>query len=57
MSNVSQMLNVTWAKKFNQNLDKWDVSNVVDMESMFKGANSFNGKIENWNVQKVGNIS
>jgi len=30
------------AKAFNQPLDKWDVSNVIDMDSMFKGATSFN---------------
>jgi len=30
------------ATSFNQPLDKWNVSNVVDMGYMFRDANSFN---------------
>nr|WP_307922864.1 BspA family leucine-rich repeat surface protein [Mycoplasmopsis bovis] len=34
-------------------MNKWNVSNVTNMERMFKDAKSFNGKIDNWNVQNV----
>nr|WP_307921143.1 BspA family leucine-rich repeat surface protein [Mycoplasmopsis bovis] len=30
-----------------------DVSNVTNMERMFKEAKSFNGRIDNWNVESV----
>ena len=30
------------AQAFNQDLSKWDVSNVKHMEMMFKGASSLN---------------
>jgi surface protein len=38
---------------FNQPLNNWDVSNVVDMNGMFYGATIFNQYIGNWNVSKV----
>ncbi len=41
------------AHKFNQDLNEWNVSNVTNMERMFKGAKSFNGRIDNWNVESV----
>jgi len=34
-------------------LEKWDVSNVEDMEDMFAGAKSFNQPLEKWDVGKV----
>ena len=36
-----------------QPLNKWNVSNVEDMEGMFAGARSFNQPLNNWNVSKV----
>nr|WP_307924874.1 BspA family leucine-rich repeat surface protein [Mycoplasmopsis bovis] len=30
-----------------------NVSNVTNMERMFKEAKSFNGRIDNWNVESV----
>nr|WP_307927385.1 BspA family leucine-rich repeat surface protein [Mycoplasmopsis bovis] len=42
------------AHKFNQDLNEWmNVSNVTNMERMFKEAKSFNGRIDNWNVESV----
>jgi surface protein len=37
-------------KSFNQPLNKWDVSNVTDMESMFDRCESFNQDLSNWEV-------
>ena len=38
---------------FNGNIEKWDVSSVVDMTSMFTAATSFNQKIGDWDVSGV----
>ena len=35
------------------NINKWDVSNVTDMQGMFQGATSFNGDISKWDVSNV----
>ena len=32
------------ATSFNENLSKWDVSNVTDMTDMFSGATAMNGR-------------
>ncbi|WP_077246954.1 BspA family leucine-rich repeat surface protein [Helicobacter pullorum] len=34
-------------------IEKWDVSNVENMESMFEGAASFNADISKWDVSNV----
>ena len=34
-------------------IEKWDVSSVKDMTSMFEGAKTFNADISNWNVGNV----
>lgn len=41
---------------FNAHIGKWNVSNVVNMESMFAHSD-FNGNIRKWNVGKVLNMS
>jgi len=38
--------------KFKGDISNWDVSNVTDMECMFRGSN-FNGDISKWNVSNV----
>jgi len=38
---------------FNEDLSKWDVSKVTDMNCMFCGAKSFNGDISEWDVSNV----
>ena len=45
------------AESFNQPLNKWDVSNVTNMDSMFAGATSFNQPLNNWNVSNVTNMT
>ena len=44
------------AKKFNADISRWDVSNVTDMEDMFRGAEQFNCNLSSWNVEKVTNM-
>ena len=41
------------ATAFNQSLNTWDVSNVVDMFAMFINASSFNQNISSWSVNGV----
>lgn len=38
------------ASSFNQNLSKWDVSNVSYMGSMFSEATAFNQDLSSWNL-------
>ena len=40
---------------FNEELNKWDVSNIETMEGMFEGAVSFNGDITSWDVENCKN--
>ena len=41
------------AVKFNQPLDKWDVSNVLDTNTMFFGALEFNQNLASWDVSSI----
>ncbi|WP_434335975.1 BspA family leucine-rich repeat surface protein [Mycoplasma capricolum subsp. capricolum] len=41
------------AKEFNQDLSKWDTSNLDSINAMFKGAHKFNQNLSNWNVSNV----
>ena len=38
--------------KFNGDISKWNVSNVIDLKYMFSHS-KFNGDISNWNVSNV----
>jgi len=55
MSNVSTMEGMfKGAKAFNmENISKWDVSRVKNMNSMFYSAKSFNQDISAWNTNEV----
>ena len=44
------------ANSFNQTLNKWDTSNVTNMEGMFWGADAFNQNINSWDTSKVSNM-
>src|SRR5690606_15867816 len=41
---------------FNQPLNNWDVSNVIEMDWMFTDAIVFNQPLNNWDVSNVVNI-
>ena len=43
--------------KFNQPLDRWDVSNVMSMECMFENCNQFNQPLNTWDTQNVVDMS
>jgi len=45
------------AKKFNQNINNWDVSNIKDMSNMFYDARVFNQSLENWDVSNSTDMS
>ncbi|MCT7484174.1 BspA family leucine-rich repeat surface protein [Aliarcobacter cryaerophilus] len=44
------------AQSFNQDLNRWDTSNVTNMKSMFNNAWNFNQDISSWDVSKVTNM-
>jgi surface protein len=43
----------TFYNSFNADISTWDVSSVMNMNSMFEGASSFNQDIGSWNVGAV----
>jgi surface protein len=44
------------ATAFNQNIGSWNVSNVINMTTMFLNASAFNQNIGSWNVSNVTNM-
>ena len=38
---------------FNQDISGWDISNVIDISSIFLGATSFNQDISSWDTSSV----
>ena len=55
--NPGYVTNMGWmfegASSFSQELNKWNVSNVVDIREMFLDATSFNQPLNKWNVSNV----
>ena len=45
-----------FAKSFNGDLPKWDVSRVTTMPAMFHSAESFNGDLSQWDVSRARNM-
>jgi len=45
-----------FAAAFNQPLNKWDVSSVINMRAMFVQASAFNQPLNKWNVFSVTNV-
>lgn len=44
-------------RAFNQDISRWNVTNVTNMQSMFVGAHVFNQDISRWNVSSVTDMS
>jgi hypothetical protein len=44
------------ARAFNQDINSWDVSRVLRMDSMFEGALAFNQPLSNWDMTNVASI-
>ena len=42
--------------KFSEDISRWDVTNVRNMESMFEGCEKYNGNLSSWNVARVKNF-
>jgi gliding motility-associated-like protein len=55
VENMSSMFIV--CRKFNGNINNWDVSNVTNMYGMFGVASIFNQPLDNWDVGKVTNMN
>lgn len=55
-SKVTNMQNLFYEKPFNLNISSWDVSNVTNMEFMFRATTNFNQNIGNWDVSGVTNM-
>ena len=59
-SEITDMSNLFHGNGFNQDISKWDVSNVINMEQMFRGTakkpSIFNQDISKWDVSKVENM-
>ncbi len=63
VSNVTDMSNLMFAihndmllkgaSEFNEDISKWDVSNVTNMGGMFSGCKTFNQPLNNWDTSKV----
>lgn len=51
---VSRTLHVCY---FNDNIEHWDVSNVITMEGIFQGCTKFNQPINRWNISKLKDMS
>ncbi len=57
--NTSEIIDMSYLfmySRFNGDISRWDVSNVTNMENMFRDAYNFNSNIENWNVSNVTNM-
>jgi hypothetical protein len=59
--NLTQVTDMSYAFSntgaFNQSINHWDVSNVINMEGMFESATLFNQSLDNWNVANVTDMS
>ena len=44
---------ISWYGYVNEDISSWDVSNVVNMMSMFRFASSFNGDLSSWDTSSL----
>lgn len=57
---LKELYSVFWGcLKFNEDISKWDVSNITDMFSLFRNCQTFNADLSKWklNVRKVLDMS
>ena len=58
--NVSHIKNMTgmfqYNSKFDQDLNNWNMQNVLYLGVMFSNAQAFNGNIDNWNTSQTRNM-
>lgn len=47
----------TCKQYFNEDISKWDVSNVTNMNFLFYNVCNFNQNINNWNISNVKNMA
>jgi surface protein len=45
-----------WKDQFNDDISKWNVSNVTDMSFMFRGTDQFDCDISKWDLSNVTEI-
>ena len=63
VSDIKLMTGLFGGKEFiklqieNINISEWDVSNVIEMNSMFRGQIKFNCDLSKWDVSKVKDMS
>ena len=56
LSQVNDMSLMFSRSRFNQDINQWNVSNVINMQDMFFKASSFNQSLNNWDVSNVTNM-
>ena len=56
VSKITDMSSLFEGINFKGNISNWDVSNVEDMQFMFRGCKAFNCDISNWDVSGVTNM-
>ncbi|WP_417799687.1 BspA family leucine-rich repeat surface protein [Tenacibaculum sp.] len=58
LSNVTDMERMfSSCRKFNGNINDWEVSKVTNMRSMFSGTSIYNQPLDNWDVSNVTNMN
>lgn len=55
ITNIESMFGSSSSHRI-ENLDKWDTSNITNMNSLFSYAHNFNQDLQNWNVSNVQNM-
>ena len=53
---INDMSKFNGREDFNEDISKWNVSNVTNMKNMFDGCKKFNQPLNNWDVSNVTNM-
>ena len=54
--NITDISSMFCCSIFNKNIDKWNVSNITNMNCLFFRCGTFNQNLNNWNVSNVINM-